>query len=304
MKTMDLKELSWMLGVERNVHDFQTVMDDIHLPRSGRIFVAHWQHPKHRTFVPCQSELDALSRYIQPGDITIDIGAFTGNHSIRMGILNGLEGSVLAIEPNPVAYKILHENARLNRKRMAIVPLHFNPASSDRDMDFVVTDYGGYAGYTQDSRKACFHPGRRQFPVRGLHTDSFIQQQYPEIVDQVRLIRIRSIGREPEVLLSLEQIIRQSKPFIQVVLRKGSPDENRTIVYEMLEQFGYRIYRSGDPLPYQEAPVRLQEVLLIRQMDLFAVPVGNDPEEPEEDQEIEESEIKEVPGSVNPHITQ
>jgi FkbM family methyltransferase len=60
-------------------------------------------------------EMHFLSRYLQPGDAVVDVGANIGIYTLLAASLVGDGGKVLSFEPGRVAFARLEENVRRNR---------------------------------------------------------------------------------------------------------------------------------------------------------------------------------------------
>ena len=65
-----------------------------------------------------------------PGNVVVDIGAYVGRYSLRASKKVGNSGIVIAIEPDPRAYRVLAQNLAFNRARNV---RSFNLAISNHD---------------------------------------------------------------------------------------------------------------------------------------------------------------------------
>lgn len=57
-----------------------------------------------------QNALPIILEHIKEGDVVIDAGAFIGDHTIAYTKAVGINGSVIAFEPNPIAFQCLVHN--------------------------------------------------------------------------------------------------------------------------------------------------------------------------------------------------
>jgi FkbM family methyltransferase len=57
-----------------------------------------------------QNTLPLLTKYIPHGGTVIDVGAFIGDHTLHYANCVGITGSVVAMEPNPIAFACLKHN--------------------------------------------------------------------------------------------------------------------------------------------------------------------------------------------------
>jgi FkbM family methyltransferase len=58
--------------------------------------------------------LEFFAESVRPGDVVLDIGAYTGAYSLLASRLIGPDGRVYAFEPDPVARSVLERNIRAN----------------------------------------------------------------------------------------------------------------------------------------------------------------------------------------------
>jgi len=75
------------------------------------------------------------------GKTVLDVGAGSGETAFFY-FLNGAE-KVIAIEPNPIAVKLLRRNAKRNKWNVDILPRCFKLADMDLDYDFMKMDGEG-----------------------------------------------------------------------------------------------------------------------------------------------------------------
>ncbi|BCX15092.1 MAG: hypothetical protein KatS3mg088_775 [Patescibacteria group bacterium] len=70
-----------------------------------------------------QPEFDLLGKFINPGDIVLDIGAYIGTHSVFFAKKVSPGGLVIAIEPQRTAYNLLNTNISLN-ELLNVITIH------------------------------------------------------------------------------------------------------------------------------------------------------------------------------------
>src|SRR5688572_13750228 len=89
----------------------------------GDTHVSHWVQESGRLDHD-QNMLPVILPYIRPGDWVLDVGAFIGDHTIAY--LDAVrEGTVLAFEPNPEAFRCLRWNCKKS--------INFNMGLSDKN---------------------------------------------------------------------------------------------------------------------------------------------------------------------------
>src|ERR1700759_4504087 len=92
------------LGVKRCRHGgFMFNRNDAYIGRSLDLY-GEW----------CDFEIQLLSRFINPGDTVVDVGANIGTHTVAFANLVGAGGVVPAFEPQRRLFQMLSGNVALN----------------------------------------------------------------------------------------------------------------------------------------------------------------------------------------------
>ena len=84
------------------------------LGKWGRVSFEQWDHPHEHRKEFTERDVDYLAQFIDPGDIAVDIGAFTGDTALPMAVASGNRGQVHAFEPNPASLRVLLKNSIAN----------------------------------------------------------------------------------------------------------------------------------------------------------------------------------------------
>ena len=111
-------------------------INGISLTVDSRGYYQFWQEIKAKKWE--QGVIKALIGELSKGDIFIDVGAWIGPYSMIAAELVGKQGHVYAIEPDPVARKILRRNIHLNKfNNVSISPI----AIADIDGEIKIGSY-------------------------------------------------------------------------------------------------------------------------------------------------------------------
>ena len=121
-KTMRLKDIPYFLGIKPKTREYGFEVVKIQLPVDGELSLAQWLHPKAGNIGVDQEEINELRSFLKPGDVAIDIGAYTGDTAVPMALAVGTTGKVLALEPNQYVFKVLEKNAGLIRSKVRSRP--------------------------------------------------------------------------------------------------------------------------------------------------------------------------------------
>ncbi|MEM3622763.1 MAG: FkbM family methyltransferase [Candidatus Bathyarchaeia archaeon] len=143
------------------------------------------------------------------GNVFLDVGAHIGKYTIPAAKIVGVNGFVVAVEPNPENCKILLKNVQLNKLRNVEV---VNIAAWNRKEIlklFIAEDSG------QHSIKRNFGFGFVTVPA--LPLDHLLNELD---LDRIDYIKIDVEGAEFEVLEGLKETLRTKRPIIIVEVKK------------------------------------------------------------------------------------
>ncbi len=183
-------------------------------------------------------EVSFISKFLQPGQYAIDIGANIGFYSMLLSKLVGERGKVISFEPIPHLFKALTRSRDENRFA-GICDIH-NLALSDHDGEVSMvfapksTNFGG--SYISGDKDAPAEHERTT--VKTLKLDGFMSSR------KVDFIKIDVEGAEFLALSGGLELIKRDMPVIlcelhNVQLEKVS-STNATSLISLLTDLGYR----------------------------------------------------------------
>jgi len=242
------------------------------LARDGQIEFAQWLHPYDRPTVIAQSTVDALRRFVLPGDFVIDVGAHTGDTTVPMALAAGPTGCTLAIEPNPHVFRVLERNASLNRAKTHIVPRCFAATEHDGTFVFHYSDAAFCNGGFKSQQRWWLYKRKYPLQVDGRNLLDVLRSEFADWLPKLAYVKVDAEGYDRAILDSLLPILRDRRPVIRTeVFRKLVADE-RDALYDLLTGVGYRLHRyeeSGDP---QGKLLTRGDMTREKHFDIFAVP--------------------------------
>jgi FkbM family methyltransferase len=151
-----------------------------------------------------QEELDLISRHFK-GGVFLDIGANVGNHTLYVLKFLGAT-KVIAIEPNPAAYRILKCNMALNDvdRKVEVHKIGFSDKASH-----------GSLQTSEDNLGKTFVVDKPSGPIELLRGDDFLCEEHLDFV------KIDAEGSELRVLDGLAMTIERHRPpiFVEVDYR-------------------------------------------------------------------------------------
>lgn len=168
---------------------------------------------------------------VEPGDIVIDCGAYTGNTALYFSQRAGDQGKVYAFEAMPQTYKELKENVSAYTMKN-VIPV--NMALTDKKCELAFTQTAGPA--------SCELPGSRKengIKVSAISLDEFINENRVEHVD---FIKMDIEGGELDALLGASKTIERFKPKLAISVYH-KPQDMIDIPKKILElDPGYTFY--------------------------------------------------------------
>ncbi len=96
---MKLKELIYLLGIRPSPRTYGYTDVSFDFDIDGKIDYARWDHPRERSRVLCQQEVNELRKFLNPGDVAIDVGAHTGDSTIPIALALAKKAVYLLLNP-------------------------------------------------------------------------------------------------------------------------------------------------------------------------------------------------------------
>jgi len=271
---LKLKELPYFLGLQPGPKTYGYKLKRFDLPNDGPVVYAQWLHPSETEKEIAEPSVDALRKFLSPGDVAIDIGAHTGDSTIPMALAVGKQGCVVALEPNRYVFPVLQKNAELNPDKTSIVPLPFAATREDGEMEFRYSDAGYCNGGRFEGMSKWLHGHAFKLKVQGRNLQAFLQANYPALIPRIRYIKTDTEGYERIVLQSLVQLIAQCKPYLRVEVYRKLDDAQRRALFRTIAQLGYAVRRIASEADYSGETLGEQDMNKWRHFDVFCVPRG------------------------------
>ena len=245
---------------------------EFQLAHDGRIEFAQWLHPNDRPIVITQSAVDALRRFVRPGDFVIDVGAHTGDTTVPMALAAGPTGGTLAIEPNPHVFQVLERNASLNREKTHIVPRCFAATEQAGTFVFHYSDASFCNGGFKSQQRSWFY--RRKYPlaVDGRNLLDVLRAEFADWLPKLAYIKVDAEGYDRAILQSLLPILRKRRPVIRTEVFRKLVANERYALYDLLAGLGYRLHRYKDAGDPQGELLARGDMTREKHFDMLAVP--------------------------------
>jgi FkbM family methyltransferase len=245
---------------------------DFDLPRDGRVQYAQWLHPYDRAKAMTQATVDGVRRFVSPGDFVIDIGAYTGDTSVPMALAAGATGCTLALEPNSHVFRILEQNARLNREKTNIVPRCLAATEADGTFVFHYCDASFCNGGFRSQQRWRLY--RRKYPlaVEGRNLLNLLRAEFAEWLHKLSYVKVDAEGYDRAILASIMPILRETRPVIRTeVFRKLLAGE-RFALFDLLVGAGYQVHRFEEAAEPVGRSLERRDMTGEKHFDLLALP--------------------------------
>lgn len=205
--------------------------------------------------------VDFLQRFLQPGDVVLDIGANIGHMSIVAAAKVGAHGKVLAFEPAPAEFAELNLNIQLN-SLTNIEPHALAIADAPGRVPFYLAGEG--LGLYNSTGKPFRTSGMRQIEVEAVRLDDFLKEND---VPAVTLVKMDVEGGELAVLRGGDAFFRRDDGPLVICefsdVASSSTGQTTEQLWTAFENHGYTLF---DLVP-TSGTSSLREAILKRHYD-------------------------------------
>lgn len=261
--------------IKRTFKEYGHRVDEYDLPEFGKVSFAKWENPLEAEKRISQSQVDFYKTFLKKGDFVIDIGAHIGDTTIPMALAVGKEGTVLGFDPNPYIYKILEKNASLNKELTNIIPLQLAIATHEGDFFYSsseATHNNGGIADTQEHRHGKYGLGEK---VKGVNLERFLNEDYPEQLKKLALIKIDTEGYDIEIIKSIATLLKKHKPHLLFECFKKLSRTERQSLYDLVADMGYALnYVEDFDATAKKEAIKRENMSDRRHFDIWAVPVN------------------------------
>lgn len=259
----------------RITREYATKTDVFNLSQEGRVEFTNWDNPLVRPFEIKQGMVDFFKQFIHPGDLAIDIGANIGDTTVPMALAAGPEGITLGFDPNPFVYKILRQNALLNRDKTNIQTHPYAITVKEEEFYFISSEAsfanGGISKTRESIHGKFIQPGK----IKGVNLKKFLEQQYPDQLKKLSFIKIDTEGYDKEIIRSISDLIDACQPvLIAEVFKKSSPQDKGEL-FDLIHDHHYDLYFFEDfDIRAKVAPVKTRQELsnFKKTINVYALP--------------------------------
>jgi FkbM family methyltransferase len=241
-----IKESFRRKKARRFTQEYQAILQSFNLKNEGKIDFANWGNPLISPIVITQGMVDFFKKFINEGDLVIDIGANIGDTTVPMALAAGKSGLTLAFDPNPYVFKILEKNASLNLDKQNIVPF-LNAVTKEKEDFYYISSEASFGNGGISSTKNSSH-GKFVYPdkIHGINLFDLLKEKYSERLKNLSFIKIDTEGYDTEIIKSISNLIEECKPTIVAECFENSTSEEKMELYNVIKQHGYEIFYFQD----------------------------------------------------------
>ena len=248
---------------------------DFSLPKDGRVQYAQWLHPYDQPKIMTQAGVDAVRQFVKPGDFVIDIGAHAGDTTVPMAIAAGATGCTLALEPNMHVFRVLEQNAALNRDKTNIVPRCLAATDSDGQFVFHYSDASFCNGGFKSQQRWWFY--RRKYPliVQGRNLLRMLRSEFADWLPKLTYIKVDAEGYDRAILASILPLLHEHRPVIRTEVFRKLVAAERHALFDLLAAAGYSIHRYRESANPLGDTIARDEMTAEKHFDILAVPIAS-----------------------------
>jgi len=269
---MKIKEWLRLLGFRSKRRTYQSIVKPILDKNFIHLKWSEWQHPKTKFVRPRFDDLEILQKWVQPGDFVIDIGAHVGDTTLPYAHLVGKTGTCLALEPNPVVYKILQENAEINRDYLSIVPLQAAAAEKEEILKFSYSDSGLCNGGNSECYSVLERKSFYEVEVQGIPLEHYLNANFADQLKRLTFIKSDVEGYDFSLFKTHRPLIEKWRPALQVEVHKSLHYQEKKAFSEAIKELNYTLYFVPEVILSSMRPLLDSDLETSQIFDLFATP--------------------------------
>jgi FkbM family methyltransferase len=230
----------------RVTKEYPVRIDTFNLKEYGAIQFANWINPLVDERIITDKNIGFIKKFLQKGDVAIDIGANIGNVSITFSIITGKDGATISFDPNPYVYKILKINSELNPGLINIQPYNYAITDEPGEFFYNSSEASFNNGGISKQKESVHGKYALSHKITGIKLESFLEKHYSEKLNKLRLIKVDTEGSDKEIIKSIKDLLKKYKPaLIAECFGKLTMDE-RFEYFDMLTSLGYSLFHFSD----------------------------------------------------------
>lgn len=252
---------------------YPSVISHFEIPGVGTVQFANWANPLVSPKIISASPVHFFKKFVNTGDVALDIGANIGVMSTHLALAVGKSGKVLAFDPNPFVFQILEENSKLNPELTNIEVFNYAITDSDAEYYYNSSEASFNNGGISKEKNSRHGKYALSTKIKGIHLENFLSTHFGEILPKISLIKIDTEGYDREIIKSISGFLYKYKPTVISECFGKTNAEERFEHFNALHSLGYTLYYFSDFDNQAEIiPIKSKEDMLKwRHFDLVAI---------------------------------
>lgn len=236
------KQLAKYKQARQGVLEYGSEVKTFEVLGIGKVEFAQWLHPSEKLVELRHSHVEFYRGLAKSGGLIVDIGTHTGDTTLPMALAVGKDGLVIGLEPNKYVFKILEQNASLNKAITSIDAFCFAATKEEGSFIFNYSDAsfcnGGFLSEIQNQK----HNHNYELEVRGKNLQDFLYANYADRLDKLDLIKIDAEGYDKEILKTIPKILATYKPNLMIECYKKLTPAERIELFNITADCGYTLF--------------------------------------------------------------
>lgn len=236
------KQLAKYKQARQGVLEYGSEVKTFEVLGIGKVEFAQWLHPSEKLVELRHSHVEFYRGLAKSGGLIVDIGTHTGDTTVPMALAVGKDGLVIGLEPNKYVFKILEQNASLNKAITSIDAFCFAATKEEGSFIFNYSDAsfcnGGFLSEIQNQK----HNHNYELEVRGKNLQDFLYANYADRLDKLDLIKIDAEGYDKEILKTIPKILATYKPNLMIECYKKLTPAERIELFNITADCGYTLF--------------------------------------------------------------
>jgi FkbM family methyltransferase len=228
--------------IKRHFKEYGTHVKKFDLEKEGFVEFTVWDNPLESPKSITQGMVDFYKQFVTEGCLAIDIGAHIGDTTIPIALAAGKTGTTLAFDPNPMVFKILEVNAKLNLDKTNIVPFNYAIAIEPGEYYFNSSEATHNNGGISKKQKNKHGKYQLKNKVTAVNLLDFLKKEFNAFLNELGFLKIDIEGMDLEILQSIKELIAKSRPTIIAECFKKLDQSDREKLFNLFEQIDFELF--------------------------------------------------------------
>jgi len=163
-----------------------------------------------------------------------------------LGLAAGPTGGVLALEPNPILFKILSVNAGLNKDKLNIYPIPYAATEQDGTFFYNSSEATFNNGGISATRSKFHGSYELEEKIEGVNLENLLRTKYADRLKDLTCIKVDTEGFDVQILGTLVGVIEEFKPTVIFEVFKLLKKEERYELHDLFADRGYELFQFDD----------------------------------------------------------